>query len=782
MIKRPERQKSSRFVRRVSFGISVVLSIVVMLFYGLSRPEIGIMPKPGLLEIIEAKTLDMRFRWRGVQQPGARVVIIGVDEKAEGELGRWQSSGRRWLAELVDILHAAGAKVIGFDFVLVEPGESAGLTVADELKTRYVEQHTEGELAPHAEMLAYFDEVKNTHDYDRQLADAIQRSGNVVLGLYHFLDAKIAQHLTSEAQETFSRIINPVKYSMLRYPKGVPRDPLRVIHSFGGEVNLSIFSDAAKSFGHFNFVPDSDGFLRRATLLVEYKGNYYPSLSLEIVRAYLNPPLPPIIHALGREIGGNVNSIQIGNIFLPTDEEGRLLLNYYGPGKTFPHYSISDVILGRENISPEMFKDKIVLLGFTAAIYQDLHSTSFQIETYPGVETHATTIENILAQDFVTRPEATILIDMLILLILGVLLGFILQQTHPVSGILAGTICLAGVLGIGYVAFISWKVWLNITYPFIFIILDYLAVTSYKYIAEEKRKRQVKQAFQHYVSPTVVDKILNPFDALHLGGERKMLTALFSDIRGFTSISEKMTPDELVLFLNEYLTEMTKIVLEYEGTVDKYMGDAIMAFYGAPLDQPDHAARACKTAVDMMSRLHVLRTEWASRNLPYMDIGIGMNSGEMSVGNMGSEERFDYTIMGDNVNLASRLEGINKQYGTNIVISEFTYALIHNESFIVRELDSVKVKGKQEPVTIYELINYGSLDPQMESLLKAFNDGLAAYKDKRWDDAIALFQEVLHIHIHSDDGPAKLYIQRCEDYKQTPPPENWDGVFVMQTK
>lgn len=781
MIKQPEKQRSSRFVKAVSFGMSVVLSVLIVLFYGLTDEEIGLIPLPGLLETIEAKTLDMRFRWRGERQAGDRVVIIAVDEKAEGELGRWQSSGRRWLAELIDILHGAGAKIIGFDVVLAEPGESAALAVVNELRNRYIDS-VQADLSDHAAMFAYFEEAKNNHDYDQQLADAIRRAGNVVLGIYHFVGVKEAQHLSSQDHEASSQIIDRVKYKMIRYPKGAPKEPLRVMHSFGLEPNLPIFSEAAKSFGHFNAIKDEDGFLRKSPLVVEYQGGYYPSLSLEIVRAYLNPSLPPIIQALGREVGGNVDSIQLGNIRIPTDEEGRLLINYYGPGKTFPHYSISDVVLGKENISAEMFKDKIVLLGFTAAIYQDIHSNSFQVGSYPGVETHATIIENILQEDFITRPEATILIDMLILLILGVLLGFIFQRTHPVSGIWAGVLCLIGVFGIGYIAFAWWKIWLNITFPFIFITLDYLAVTSYKYFAEEKRKRAVKQAFQHYVSPAVVEQILNPFDRLHLGGERRVLTALFSDIRGFTSISEKMNPEELVRFLNEYLTAMTTIVLNYEGTVDKYMGDAIMAFYGAPLDQPDHAIRACRTAVDMITKLHELRIEWASRDLPHMNIGIGINSGEMNVGNMGSDERFDYTIMGDHVNLASRLEGINKQYGTNIAISEFTYGLIRNESFIVRELDSVKVKGRGEPVMIYELLAYGTLDQHMEALLKTFEEGLEAYKNRSWDEAIALFQEVLRIHIHSDDAPSKLYIQRCEEYKQNPPLEDWDGVYVMKTK
>jgi adenylate cyclase len=454
------------------------------------------------------------------------------------------------------------------------------------------------------------------------------------------------------------------------------------------------------------------------------------------------------------------------------------LINYYGGEQQFDYYSISDVVLGR--IAPDTFREKIVLLGFTADIYQDLHSTSFQPISYPGVETHTTIIANILDQDFLTRPGGIFLIDLLILFLMSVLLGILLPHTRPVSGAIALILCIAAVFGAAYYAFVAQKVWLNTVYPTLFVLLNYVALTSYKYLTEERRKKEVKKAFQHYVAPAVVNQMLDRVDQLHLGGERKELTALFSDIRGFTSISEKMTPEALVRFLNEYLSAMTGIVLQYEGTVDKYMGDAIMAFYGAPLDQADHAARACRTALDMMTRLRELRTEWEARGLPPMNIGIGINSGDMSVGNMGSEERFDYTIMGDNVNLASRLEGINKQYGTNIVISQFTYALIQEQSFIARELDSVRVKGKQEPVIIYELRGYGSPDTQTESLLTAFHQGLTAYKQQQWQQAIAHFQEVLKID--SDDEPAKLYRERCEAYQLSPPPDGWDGVCVMTTK
>jgi adenylate cyclase len=310
-----------------------------------------------------------------------------------------------------------------------------------------------------------------------------------------------------------------------------------------------------------------------------------------------------------------------------------------------------------------------------------------------------------------------------------------------------------------------------------------LTITSYKYFTEEKQKRGLKQAFQHYVSPEVVDQMLKTVDNVKLGGERKHLTALFADIRGFTKFSEQMPPEDLVAFLNEYFSEMTKIVLDYGGTVDKYIGDAIMAFYGAPVAQADHAVRACKTAVEMNLHLKELHVRWEARGVPPIQIGIGIHSGDMIVGNMGSKERFDYTIMGDNVNLASRLEGVNKEYGTYIMISQATYNFCkecQQDSWTVRELDTVRVKGKKESVTIYELCGYGDFYAQKRDLVQKFNACLQAYKDRQWMQAIALFQEVLASY--PDDQPSRMYIERCTRYFHNPPPDDWDGVFEMHTK
>jgi len=778
MARKKKKRRARSIFKATGFWISITLSLAVLSLYILSQPGTTLIGSIDVLELIEAKTLDLRFRLRGEKQPGDDIVIIAVDEKTEDDLGRWQSSGRRWIAQMLNSLHEAGAKVIGFDFTLAEPDEGIDLEMLDEIKAQY-QEHLPEAISSYPEILTYLDTAKVSHNYDRQLAETIRRAGNVVLGIYHVFDRASAAHLTPEQLETYHQIINRSKYTTIKFPPGITRQPLRLRHSLGVEPNLAIFSEAAKSFGHFTFVPARDGYIRQASLLVEYRKDCYPSLALEVARVYLNPQLPPLIHALGKEGGGSVDSIQLGDIHIPTDGQGRLLINYYGPAQTFPHYSLSDVVLGRS--PPETFKDKIVLFGFTGSIYQDVHSIPFQPGLYPGVEVHATIIENILREDFLTKPEWTILADPFIIFLLGIVLGVVLQRTHPFSGAFTALICLVVVAGIIYMAFLFWRVWLNVTFPFMFIVLDYLVMTSYKYFIEEKKEREVRSAFQHYVAPTVVNQLLETVDELKLGGEQRLLTALFADIRGFASISENMKPEDLVQFLNEFFTAMTETVLSYEGTVDKYMGDSILAFYGAPLEQPDHALRACKTAVEMLTRLKKLRLAWKVRDLPPINIGIGINSGEMIVGNMGSAQQFDYTIMGDHVNLASRLQGVNKQYGTSIAISQSTYQLIRSDSFIVRELDTVRVRGRKEAVTIYHLIGYGPPDQQTRAFLNTFHKGLEAYKSRQWGQAMTLFFEV--INLRPDDRTCcRMYINRCERCARIPPPKDWDGVFVMESK
>ena len=760
--------------------MSVTLCLLIILMYVLSRPEIARLPQIDILEMIEAKTLDLRFRLRGTIEPQDDVVIIEIDDRTEDELGRWQSAGRQWLAQLLDILRDGNARVVGFDLTLAEPDAGVNAGMLNDLKTLYQDTYPDV-IAQHPGMLTALDDTSAAHDYDRQLAAAIQQSGTVLLGLY-FFDSAAAAHLTPEQHAANTRLIERVRYENIQFPADTTEPPLRVRHAAGVEPNLSAFSDAAHSLGHFNVLPDGDGIVRHSPLLLEHNGGYYPSLALEMVRTYVNPPLPPIIHALGREGGGSVDTIELGKTLIPCDEEGKLLINYYGPERMFPYYSLVDVLSG--DVPAFTFTNKIVLVGVTSIIIKDLLAVPFQPDgTYPGVEINATIIENILRRQFLNRPEWTTAVEAALILLLGIMLGIIRLRKGPFWVMGIGLLSIVVVFMLGYMLFVAGHVWLNVTFPVLFILVDYVVLTSYKYFTEERQKRYIKHAFQHYVSPELVDRMTVRIDTLKLGGERKELTALFSDIRGFTNISENMPPETLVDFLNGYLSEMTQIVLQHGGTVDKYMGDAIMAFYGAPLEQAGHAVHACRTAVDMMVRLKELQAGWEAHGLPPMDIGIGINTGDMNVGNMGSRERFDYTIMGDNVNLASRLESINKFYGTNIVISEFTYNACREcreHSWIVRELDTVRVKGKNEPVTIYELMGYGSLYEHKQALADLFGQGLAAYKQRQWPQASDLFEHTLQQY--PNDKPSQLYSERCTEYAQEPPPDDWDGAFVMTTK
>ena len=757
------------------FWLAIGLGLLFAGFYLLTRPTLHLLAPPEILEIIEAKTLDMRFCLRGQVSPSDAIVIVAVDEKTEDALGRWQSSGREWIAKLLDTLREGNARLVGFDLTFSEPDERRDLDLLEHLAKHYEAEHPEDVLRC-GELLTHLNAAAAAFDHDRQLANALERAGNVILGIY-FLDAAAAAHLTPDMHRVYQEMLQWIAYENIT----PPGSRIVTYHASGVEANLPMFSDAALSFGHFNVMPDRDGAIRFVPMIEEYAGKYYPSLDLEIVRAALNPSLPPFIRGLGAaQIG--MAGIALGDRVIPTDDAGNFLINYYGPAHTFPYYSLSDVVQGK--IPAYKFTEKIVLVGFTSKIIRDLHAVPFQAQDYPGVEIHATAIENMLRGRFLTRSGELIWSEAAAILAIGLLLSIARHQKSALWEICAALFCIAVIAGAAYLLFVFANIWVNVTYPLLFIVMDYLAITSYSYFVEERQKRIIRNAFQHYVSPRIVEHLLNHLDQLNLVGERKELTAFFSDIRGFTSISEHLPPDKLVEFLNEYLSEMAQIVMRYEGTVDKYMGDAMMAFYGAPVNQTDHAVRACKTAVDMMVRLKELQVAWEARGLPHMDIGIGLNSGEMSVGNMGSGERFDYTIMGDNVNLASRLEGANKQYGTHIIISGSTYALWQaqspHEALTARELDRVRVKGKTEPVTIYELIGYGHLYAQKQPLIARFSEGLATYKARQWAEAIERFQAVLTLDPH--DTPSKIYIERCQLHQETPPPEDWDGVFVMKTK
>jgi adenylate cyclase len=419
-----------------------------------------------------------------------------------------------------------------------------------------------------------------------------------------------------------------------------------------------------------------------------------------------------------------------------------------------------------------------VLVGATATGTFDQRVTPFD-DMVPGVYTHAAVIDNILTRDFLVQSTGLALVEIGLLLLLAVAFGLIIPRFDAYYWQILFMLVMCGSYEAVDFTLFRHGVVLATVVPLAEMATLFVGLMVFKLIITDREKRQVRTAFQHYLAPSVLEDMVKNPDKLKLGGEKRELTVFFSDIRGFTTISERLPADELARLLNEYLTPMSNIVFAHQGTLDKYMGDAIMAFWGAPMEQPDHAMRACTAAVEMLKTLDELRAQWRAAGRPDIQIGIGLNSGPMSVGNMGSNMFFNYTVMGDNVNLGSRLEGTNKAYGTKIIISEFTYAKVKGQ-VASRELGSVRVKGKKLPVGIYELRGIGAPPAGEAAVIADFEAGVAAYRARKWDEAEAAFKKVLGAW--KDDGPSTHYLEDIDDKRAHPPAESWDGVYEMKTK
>jgi adenylate cyclase len=748
------KERVKKFLSVSPLKIAVLVILVALVLFFIDAP---------FLRFMELKALDLRMVYRGALPAGPETVIVTIDEKSLSELGRWPWP-RTTLARLVDTLKGYGAKAVGFDIVFAEPDANSSLkTVADltkEVKTLGVgDQRIYGLLA----------EKQKLADTDAALARAIERAKNVTLGYFFHISEKEVGHLTEEQIAAGEKDIANSRYQMVRAGTGASDAPL--VRAYAAQPSLPQLTEAGENSGYFNSFPDSDGVIRWSPLVIKFRDYYYSSLALSMIVQYLDWPMLVLNIA---EYG--VDSVALDKLKIPTNEGGRMLIKYLGPGKTFPHYSIADILAGR--LPAEKFKGKIVLVGATATGIYDMRVTPFSA-VYPGVEIHANVIDNILHGNFLVHSGWTKFLDMCTIVLVGLIMGIAVPRVKAVAGIALCLALIGAFVGANVTIFTRTNTWLNLIYPVLTMMTAYLGITIYRYVTEEREKKKIRGAFQYYLTASVVNEIIKDPSKLKLGGDKKHLSVMFSDIRGFTSIAEKLSPEELVRLLNEYLTAMTDIVFKYDGLLDKYIGDAIMAVFGAPLEQPDHAMRACRTGIEMMAKLQQLRTKWSAEGRPDVNIGVGINSGDMVVGNMGSEMRFDYTVMGDSVNLASRLEGTNKEYGTNIIISEFTHAIVKDEMYC-RELDAVRVKGKKLPVRLYELLGERKDAARWQPFVERFEAGLAEYRAGRWDEAIAAFKDVLAIK--PDDCPAGLYIDRCTALKEHPPEEAWDGVFTMTKK
>ncbi|OPX21682.1 MAG: hypothetical protein B1H02_07245 [Candidatus Latescibacteria bacterium 4484_107] len=532
---------------------------------------------------------------------------------------------------------------------------------------------------------------------------------------------------------------------------------------------------ASAGLGCVNIFPDEDGITRSMPLFVQILDRTYATLGMKMVLDLLGVEEQDIGIVPGEHVRLTLRNGK--TVDIPIGEDGRMLIHYTGNYRSFRYISYYDVL--EQRIPARFFEGKIVLVGASAPGLMDLRSVPFSAQ-FPGVEIHANVLHTILSGDFLRKMDFDVVA--LIVILSGLLTGIMALTLSPLYGGIGIAVCwmVYAYLSL-FTMFEEHNLWLELTRPTLAVIFVYISAIVLRYLTEEREKRRVKGFFQTYVSPELVERMLEDPALAELGGRRQEVTVFFSDIAGFTTISEGMEPDELVPFLNEYLTAMTEIVLKYGGTVDKFEGDAVMAFFGAPVPLPNHALAACKVALEMQKTLGTLRKKWDEEGLPEVRIRIGLDTGDVVVGNMGSKDKMDYTVMGDHVNTASRLEGVNKQYGTAIMLSEHTYRRVREE-VIVRELDVTRVKGKNEALRIYELLALRSegVSEEVQKKLEQYTEALTLYRNRQWTAAEEAFRQILEQD--SEDGPSKTYAARCRNYQENPPAEPWDGVWVMDTK
>ncbi len=699
-------------VRKVFVLIGLLSSLVGLFLYWY---------RPAFLQAVELKAGDARFMLRGGRNGPQEIVLVAVDERSVNELGRWPWS-RRTVAKLIDALEPA--RVIALDIVFSEPGPK---------------------------------------EDDRLLSEAIARSGRVVLGYFFRNDS------TEEPPEESIKQLETSSIKLIRKTGGEadrPVDALGVPAFRGGDFNIPSIGKGAAGFGSFNILSGPDGMYRSANLVFAFRGALYPSLALEALSKFFDTD--PVLFTAPY----GIDSLGLAGIKVPLREDGSFALDFYGPGGTFTTYPAVDVLKGR--VDGAKLRDKIVFVGVTEKAVYDIRPTPLD-PLLPGVEIHATVAGNILEKSFLIHDTRTIFIDLLILAAAPLLMCVILSHLRSTyQGLIVFFLFLGFVSALNIFLFISQKLVTSTVYPLLPLALAYLLSESYRNVVVEKRHRFMKRAFSTYLSPQLLGELLKDPERLRLGGEKREISVLFADIRGFTGLSERLPPEDIVGVLNDYLSPMTEIVLEEGGTLDKYMGDAIMALFNAPLDISDHPVKACITALRMRDKLDELNKLWMERGLVRLRAGIGISTGEAVVGNMGAHFRFDYTAIGDTVNLASRLEALNKVYGTSIIVSEKTADLVKDE-FILRELDLVRVRGRERPLLIYELLGRGKPDTETKDFLEAFKRGLKLYRDGRFEEALRTFSEILQNR--PDDGPSRLYANRCRRFIDSPPPKDWDGVF-----
>lgn len=737
--------------------VQIVLGLALALLFAGHAGRFYQIP---LVSVIDAFIYDARLR---LTMPGGvddRIVILDIDEKSLEEGGRWPW-GRDKMAALLDrLFDQYKITALGFDVVFAEPDESSGL--------RSLEALAKKELKDDGGFQSSLKTLRTTLDYDRRFAESMA-GRNVVLG-YYFTNLSTAR--------AAGALPEPV------LPPGTFKGRNLALTSWNGYGgNLSDYQKNAASAGHFVPLIDFDGVSRRVPMVVEHQGAYYESLSLAMVRLLLGkPPVTPgyaAESALSSRDYAGLEWLDLptarGTVRIPVDESAATLIPYKGGQGSYKYLSISDALNGR--LPADALQGKIVIVGTTTPGLMDLRATPVA-STYPGVEIHANLVAGMLDGKIKQKPPYVLGAEVLQVAFFGLLLSLLLPLCSPAraTALAGGALLVAGGLN-----FWLWQggLLIPLAATLLLVLAVYALGMSWGYFVESRSKRQFTELFGQYVPPELVDEMARDPERYSMEGRNEELTVLFSDVRSFTTLSEGLDPKELAQLMNEYLGAMTAVIRDNRGTLDKYIGDAIMAFWGAPVADAEHARHAVITALAMQKAVRALDAPFQARGWKPLHIGVGINTGTMTVGDMGSPVRKAYTVMGDAVNLGSRLEGITKQYGVDIIVGEHTRAQVRDFSF--RELDRVRVKGKDEPVAIYEPLGVtAELDKGVLEELKLWQQALRLYRAQDWDQADVQIYNLLRqspdCHLY------QLYAKRIAYCRQNPPGDGWDGVTTFETK
>lgn len=708
----------------LSLSLSIFLSAIYIFF-------------PSLPDSLDNRLRDYLFTIRGELPHNQNVVIVDIDETSIKSLGQWPWS-RDKLAKILENLTLANVGIVGLDIVFAEEDRTSPHKILQDLKI-------------------YKKDVPN---YDLEFANVVEYSP-VILG-YQF-DLVKKDNANAKVPQIPAIFIE----------KDKPQDNKSyLIEAYNTILNIPQIQDKAYSSGFFNNIPDDTGIIRSVPLIISYDDTIYPSLALEVIRV-INDTQKVVV----QYDENGISNIVLDDISIPTDRYGRMLINFRGPERSFKYISAIDIY--NNSFDKSEIDGKIVLIGTSAAGLFDLRATPFD-SIFPGVEVHANIIDNILMQDFIYKASwldgANILIIFVLSIIVVMLTTYTTFWANPIIFISFST----SYLFLVYNLLFDYGIVLNILFPIATVLIASIMTTLFDYFYNIKKEEAIKAKFASKVSKNVMDDILKNIDKNEFSAKSKEVTIFFSDIRGFTNISEKLDAKELISFLNRYMQPMSEIIIKYQGTIDKFIGDAIMAYWNAPIDIKNHCDLALKASLEQLEVLEKLNVELQKENLPKIDIGIGLNTGTVIVGEMGSSLRSDYTVIGDTINLGSRVESLCKYYDSKLNISNFTKDKLQ-EKYIFRFLDLVKVKGKNEPVEIWQVLGSGEAKESLKEELDLYHKAIEFYKNSDFINALEIFESLENNENKTNKNIYKIYITRCKEFIKTPP-KNFDGVYEHTTK